>query len=125
MSGKNSFESYADMKEMIYSCMEAQKPGINPISYGSSFAIDYSLLLHDPEDYELMQAFIACGLYELEHNDLEERIEAQMTYWIYQYEHFNKFKEIPDCEVMEQDIAKIKSMMNLRFKKLACYEGDD
>lgn len=124
MSGKNNFESYSDMKEMIYCCMDAQNPKTNPMSYASGFAIDYSLLLHDPEDYELMQAFIACGLYELEHNDLEERIEAQMTYWIYQYEHFNKFKEIPDCDIMEKDIAKIKSMKNLKFKDLECYEAD-
>ena len=124
MSGQNNFDSYMDMKEMIYSCMEAQNPGVNPMSYASGFAIDYSLLLHDPEDYELMQAFIACGLFELEHNDLEERIEAQMTYWIYQYEHFNMFKgDIPDCELMEKDIAKIKSLWKLRFEDLLIYEG--
>ena len=71
-----------------------------------------------------MQAFIACGLFELEHNNLEERIEEQMTYWIYQYEHFGKFKDIiPDCDVMEADIAKIKSMMHLRLEDLACDEG--
>ena len=47
-----------------------------------------------------------------------------MTYWIYQYEHFGKFKDIiPDCDVMEADIAKIKSMMHLRFEDLACDEG--
>lgn len=126
MSGVNNFESYLDMKEMIYSCMEAQNPGINPMSYASGFAIDYSLLLHEPEDYELMQAFIACGLFELEHNNLEERIEAQMTYWIYQYEHFNRFKDvIPDCNEMEKDIVKIKTFKKLRFEDLECYEADN
>ena len=117
-------DSYLEMKELIYDCMNAQEPDKNPISYGSHFAIDYTILLFDYEDYELMQAFIACGLFELEHHDLEERIEAQMTYWIYQYEHFGKFKDIiPDCDVIEADIAKIKSMMRLRFEDLACYEG--
>lgn len=124
MSGKNNYDPYMDMKEMIYSCMNAQNPGVNPMSCASGFAIDYSLLLHDPEDYELMQAFIACGLFELEHHDLEERIEAQMTYWIYQYEHFGKFKElIPDCDLMEKDIEKIKKLHTLRFEDLECYEG--
>lgn len=105
--------------------MEAQEPAVNPMLYASSFAIDYTLLLHDPEDYELMQAFISCGLFELEHHDLEERIEAQMTYWIYQYEHFGRFKDkIPDCDVMEEDIKKIKSMKKLRFEDLECYEDD-
>ena len=50
---------------------------------------------------------------------LEERIEAQMTYWIYQYEHFGKFKElIPDCDLMEKDIAKIKELHKLRFVEM-------
>ena len=116
--------SYQDTKDFIYDSMNAQEPDKNPISWGSGFAIDYSILLHPYQDYDLMEAFVACGLFELEHNDLEERIEAQMTYWIYQYEHFGKFKDIiPDCDVMEADIAKIKSMMRLRFEDLACYEG--
>ena len=116
---------YLDMKEMIYSLMDAQKPGINPISCGSGFAIDYSLLLHDPEDIELMQAFIACGLYELEHNDLEPRIEEQMTYWIYQFKQGLFRNDIPDADVMEKDIEKIESMMRLRFEDLECYQADE
>lgn len=105
--------------------MNSQKPNVNPISYGSGFAIDYSMMYcGDFDVYEYMQAYIACGLFELEHNDLEPRIEEQMTYWIYQYEHFGRFKDIiPDCDVMEADIAKIKSMMHLRFEDLECYEG--
>ena len=48
-----------------------------------------------------------------------------MTYWIYQYEHFGRFKdEIPDCDLIERDIEKIKSMMTLRFEDLECYETD-
>ena len=118
--------SYQGMKISIYDDMNAQNPDVNPITYGSHFAIDYNMLLHDPEDVELMQAFIACGLFELEHEDLEERIEEQMTYWIYQYEHFNQFKDIiPDYEIMEKDIKKIKSMINLRFEDLACYEDNN
>jgi hypothetical protein len=35
--------------------MNAQNPDINPISYGSHFAIDYSLLLHDPDDIEIQK----------------------------------------------------------------------
>ena len=117
-------DSYLEMKELIYDCMNAQEPDKNPISYGSHFSNNYTILLFDYEEHELMQAFIACGLFELEHHDLEERIEGQMRYWIYHYEHFGKFKDIiPDCDVMEADIAKIKSMMRLRFEDLACYEG--
>ncbi|WP_298093613.1 hypothetical protein, partial [uncultured Catenibacterium sp.] len=53
----------------------------------------------------------------------EERIEEQLTYWIYQYEHFGRFKgEIPDCELLERDIKKIKSMITLRFEDLECYK---
>ena len=116
--------SYQDTKDFVFDCMNAQIPGINPISYGSTFAIDEPASYRRFDDYELMESFIACGLFELKHHDLEERIEEQMTYWIYQYEHFGKFKDIiPDCDVMEADIAKIKSMMHLRFEDLACDEG--
>lgn len=94
-------DSYLEMKELIYDCMNAQEPDKNPISYGSHFSNNYTILLFDYEEHELMQAFIACGLFELEHYDLEERIEGQMTYWIYQYEHFGKFKDIiSDCDVI-------------------------
>lgn len=118
--------SYQEMKISIYDDMNAQNPDINPITYGSHFAIDYNMLSHNPEDVELMQAFIACGLFELEHGNLEERIEEQMTYWIYQYEHFGRFKDvIPDCDSMEKDIEKIKSMMTLKFENLACYDEAD
>lgn len=75
--------SYQDTKDFIYDSMNAQEPDKNPISWGSGFAIDHSTLLHPYQDYDLTESFIACGLFELEHNALEERIEAQMTYWIY------------------------------------------
>ena len=102
--------------------MNAQKPDINPIFYGSSYVF-YEL--GDVDNLRLCEYFIACGLFELEHHDLEERIEEQMTYWIYQYEHFGRFKdEIPDCELLERDIEKIKSMMTLRFEDLECYETE-
>lgn len=114
--------SYLDRKEDVYSWMNAQKPDINPISYGSSYVF-YEL--GDVDNLRLCEYFIACGLFELEHHDLEERIEEQMTYWIYQYEHFERFKgEIPDCELLERDIEKIKSMMTLRFEDLECYETE-
>ena len=71
-------DSYLEMKELIYDCMNAQEPDKNPISYGSHFSNNYTILLFDYEEHELMQAFIACGLFELEHHDLEERIEGQM-----------------------------------------------
>ena len=109
------------MKDLIYDCMNTQKPGINPISYGSGFAIDYTLLLHDLEDYELMKAFIV----ELEHNDLEPRIEEQMTYWIYQVKQGLFRDDIPDADVMKKDIEKIESMMRLRFEDLECYQADE
>ena len=109
------------MKDLIYDCMNTQKPGINPISYGSDFAIDYTLLLHDLEDYELMKAFIV----ELEYNDLEPRIEEQMTYCIYQFKKGLFRDDIPDADVMEKDIEKIESMMRLRFEDLECYQADE
>lgn len=105
--------------------MNAQNPDINPISYGSGFAIDYTLLLHDPEDVELMQAFISCGLFELEHNVLEPRIEEQMTYWIYQFKQGLFHNEIPDIDIMKKDIEKIESMIKLRFENLECYKADN
>lgn len=69
--------SYLDRKEDVYSWMNAQKPDINPISYGSSYVF-YEL--GDVDNLRLCEYFIACGLFELEHHDLEERIEEQMTF---------------------------------------------
>ena len=60
--------TYQGRKDFVYDCMNAQKPGINSMSYGSHFAIDYSMLQSGwgpvCEDYELMEAFITCGLFE-------------------------------------------------------------
>lgn len=114
--------TYLDRKKDVYSWMNAQNPTVNPIYYGSSYVFSE---LGDVDDLRLCQYFIACGLFELEHHDLEERIEEQLTYWIYQYEHFERFKdEIPDCDAMEEDIRKIKLMKELRFEDLECYEAD-
>lgn len=113
--------TYQDYKDEVYDCMRAQNPDVNPISYGSSFVFSE---LFDPEDIDFCQYFIACGLFELEHNDLEPRIEEQMTYWIYQIKQ-GKFKdEIPDIDVLLKDINKIESMIKLKFEDLECYEAD-
>ena len=46
-----------------------------------------------------------------------------MTYYIYQYEHFGKYKDmLYDYELLEKDIEKIKSMKKLKFERLKCYE---
>lgn len=112
--------TYQDEKDFVYDGMNGQKPHVNPISYGSSFIFDYSM--HSFEELEFMMCFIACGLYELEHNDLEERIEEQMTYWIYQYKKGMFRDQIVDKKILEKDIQKIESMIKLRFEDLECYE---
>lgn len=112
---------YQDYKDDVHDCMRAQNVGINPISYGSGMIFSE---INDPEDIELCQYFIACGLFELEHNDLEPRIEEQMTYWIYQIKQGMFKNEIPDMDVLLKDIEKIESMMHLRFEDLECYEAD-
>lgn len=114
--------TYKDRKEDVYSWMNAQKPDVNPISYGSSYVFSE---LYDIDDIILCQYFIACGLYELEHNDLEPRIEEQMTYWIYQFKQGLFRNDIPDADVMVKDIEKIESMMRLRFEDLECYQADE
>lgn len=115
--------AYTERKEDVYSWMNAQYHNGNPISFGSSYV--FSELGDDVDNLRLCEYFIACGLYELEHNDLEPRIEEQMTYWIYQYKKgmFNDL--IPDKEVMEEDIRKIESMITLKFEDLECYETDN
>jgi hypothetical protein len=113
--------TYQDWKDYVYGCMRAQNIDMNPISYGSGYAFAE---LWDVDDIDYCELFISCGLFELEHNDLEPRIEEQMTYWIYQFKQGLFNDEIHDIDVMKADIEKIESMMHLRFKNLECYEVD-
>lgn len=115
--------TYQERKDCVYGWMRAQNPDVNPISWGSGYV--FSELEDEPEDLMLCQYFIACGLFELEWNDLEPRIEEQMTYWIYQFKKGIFDDEIPDLDVMKADVAKIESMMTLRFEDLECYEADN
>lgn len=46
-----------------------------------------------------------------------------MTYWIYQFKEGIFDDEILDLDVMKDDVAKIESMMTLRFEDLECYEA--
>lgn len=115
--------TYQDRKDDVYSWMRVQKPEINPISYGSSYIFDEDEL-GEVDDLRLCQYFIACGLFELEWNDLEPRIEEHMTYWIYQFKKGIFDNQIPDLDVMKKDIEKIESMIKLKFENLECYESD-
>lgn len=36
-------------------------------------------------DVELFLYFVAIALFQIERNGLEDRVEEQVTYWIYQY----------------------------------------
>ena len=114
-------ETYKDIKEDVYSWMNAQNPDVNPISYGSSYVFSE---LWEIDDLTLCQYFIACALFELERNQLEERIEEQVTYWIYQFKKGIFDKYIPDLEEMLRDVEKIESLIKLRFEDLECYEAD-
>ena len=114
--------TYQDRKEDVYSWMNIQKPDVNPISWGSGYVFSE---LYDVDDIVICQYFIACGLFELERNELEPRIEEQMTYWIYQIKQGMFKNEIPDIDVLLKDIEKIESMMHLRFEDLECYEADN
>lgn len=75
-------------------------------------------------EYFMCLCYVACGLYELEHyHGIEPIIEMYMTYYIYQYEHFGKYKDmLYDYDLLEKDIAKIKSIRKLKFERLKCYE---
>jgi hypothetical protein len=113
--------TYQDRKEDVYGLMMAQNPDVNPISYGSGYVFSE---LWDVNDIMLCEYSIACGLFELERNDLEPRIEEQMTYWIYQVKQGLFDDEIPDIDIMKADIEKIESMIHLKFEDLECYEVD-
>lgn len=113
--------TYQERKENVYSWMDEQYHDDKPISYGSSYVFSE---LGNIDDVRLCEYFVACGLYELERNDLEVRIEEQMTYWIYQYKKGMFRDQILDKEILEKDIQKIESMIKLRFEDLECYEAD-
>ncbi|MDO4467458.1 MAG: hypothetical protein Q4C49_10725 [Bacillota bacterium] len=90
------------------------------------------MMIHALTDYadeettepEWMAFFIALGLRELKSVGITPKVEETMTYWIYQYEHFGLYQdEFEDKELLDKDIAEIKSLMHLRFENLACFEG--
>lgn len=117
---------YQDMKDFIYGCMKMQKPGKKAMYNGRRFAIDETLEMDDEvHSVKFMQAYIACGLYELEHQALEEKVEEEITYWIYKFKQGIFRHNIPDIAIMEKDVAKIETMITLRFKDLDCYEEEE
>lgn len=118
-------EYYREVRNDVYQEMDSQKDTPHLMFYGSSYVFSDEMLGENRElEYFMCLCYVACGLYELEHyHGIEPIIEMYMTYYIYQYEHFGKYKDmLYDYELLEKDIEKIKSMRKLKFERLKCYE---
>lgn len=118
-------EYYREVRNDVYQEMDSKKDTPHPMFYGSSYVFSDEMLGENRElEYFMCLCYVACGLYELEHyHGIEPIIEMYMTYYIYQYEHFCKYKDmLYDYDLLEKDIEKIKSMRKLKFERLKCYE---
>lgn len=118
-------EYYREVRNDVFQEMDSQKDTPHPMFYGSSYVFSDEMLGENRElEYFMCLCYVTCGLYELEHyHGIEPIIEMYMTYYIYQYEYFGKYKDmLYDYELLEKDIEKIKSMRKLKFERLKCYE---
>ena len=105
-------EYYREVRNDVYQEMDSQKDTPHPMFYGSSYVFSDEMLGENRE-----REYFMCLCY------VEPIIEMYMTYYIYQYEHFGKYKDmLYDYELLEKDIEKIKSMRKLKFERLKCYE---
>lgn len=112
-------EYYREVRNDVFQEMDSQKDTPHPMFYGSSYVFSDEMLGENRElEYFMCSCYVVCGLYELEHyHGIEPIIEMYMTYYIYQYEHFGKYKDmLYDYELLEKDIEKIKSMRKLKFE---------
>ncbi|MDO4466410.1 MAG: hypothetical protein Q4C49_05315 [Bacillota bacterium] len=113
---------YQDKKDTVEDCMSAQ----TTLKCAEAYLFDQITYYADemPTEAEWLCYFVALALYELEKGTILPKTEETVTYRIYQYEHFKKYKNaFEDNELLDRDIDKIKSLMHLRFEDLACFEG--
>ena len=111
--------TYLDRKEYTHDCMRAY-PG--NLKAGSSFTFDE---MDNIPEIGRIELYIACALYELEHGELEEWLEAYMIHNVYRYKRGDFKGMIPDEDLFAEDIRKIESFMKLRFEDLAIFDPAD
>ena len=103
-------EYYREVRNDVYQEMDSQKDTPHLMFYGSSYVFSDEMLGENRElEYFMCLCYVACGLYELEHyHGIEPIIEMYMTYYIYQYEHFGKYKDMTLKEVIIKDWQYVK-----------------
>ena len=115
---------YEEIRLDTDACMGSQPDfdcGENFIIYSETY---YASV--ETTEAEWLGFFVSIALYELKRGKITDRAEAWATFYIYQYEHFGLYHDQfvgKDKELLEKDIAEIKSLMHLRFEDLECYEG--
>lgn len=114
-------EKYLETKEFVYDVLQPYYKKNTPAKIATNDLFDE---ITEVNDLDLAMYFIATGIFQIERNILEKRIEEQLTYWIYQFKKGVFNKDISDLELMQKDVKKIESLIKLRFKDLECYEAD-
>lgn len=108
-------ESYLENKEYVENIVIGRLTAKDSFEY---LVNEVFLDWFNIKDVEYLCTYVALGLFELEHNALEDEVECEMTGWIKEYKEGKFDGLISDTKLLDEDINKIESMITLRFDEV-------